>query len=940
MTTFGTQCRGPTCPGGDTVASAQATSSQAFLCRMPVLVPFTSAASGFNYFASQDATLGDVTVHFASTVGAAVGQTFTSPAWGDNVFATVSAVTSTTITFSRGVANYVNSATLALSYIAELQAAGIPFGVVVFNLDGQTNTGSGPILTSPATWRNQMVLTHQAIASTGAPPILYAFENEEDGRGTIVDPGPPPIHSGDTSTIAQYIEKLGIGVDVGQQFGIPVMDSGTTTTGLVFAYWFHLFYEIGTTESRAAADVFSGATLSKNEQQFNIAGRLPTSTNLLGTFGSAEFSGFITNDILTVTQVLSGVVTTGTNAALFGAGVALGTYEPPISQLVLAQLDGVAGGAGHYRVSIPQMVPLTTMTLGSVPPTQRLRIQKVNQLLAAYAHVGTTFVNVHWYQVVPRAWADVIKWMQTIVPLPVVFGEVGIYSQSSVDVVAALSAAEALGAPYAFWWNQQNSPGPGSVALANPDNTLRMSGHAFVNYVTNTKPLLVGQPPLPPASSTPPQPPSPPPPLTPGRLSTNGKNLYLPNGRFFTPRGFNFTNDTDLSSDPATVVSMGGNTVRCLLPFYYDPNGTCASTFPYSSFDAFDPASPATGYLNPTVLATFLAQVNAAIAAGLWPIAGMKGADCDFGTAIDPTTGLYITEMFRQAWVYLAGVLKGISGIAMYEVLSEPRPTNNHYDNTNNAPVITGNPNTSKGPGAAWLFNLVIPSIRAVDPNTIVAFGPAGTYDPRNVEVLWNNIYPVNQYNTTVMSNFYELSGSDTPGPRYGDYVLQLKTFYPGFPNGGSTYLPYPGTYFDTDGARPSAGGSYPGKGKSVTMNSTFLSGLMGVLHSFKLKYQVPVIIDQVGLRTGTPQAYQYISDVLDIANGYGLGWTYWVLRYASPSAIPHGNDQGIIWQDTDHTWHTKNGADPANLILNADGTFGGQSPLNWYALLAAKLTA
>ena len=507
MTVFGVQCSTTTCPGGSLPAAAAEVGAGLVLCRTNVLTPFTQLRTGANFFVNQDQLAGDTQIYFTNNTGVLVGDKFSSPAWGDDIVVTAIGVghsPPSKVTFDTPLNNYVQCPVPALAQIAACQTAGLRYLLAIYNLNGIKLTGSGPILTSAATWRNQVVLTLQAIAAMGQMPECLICENEEDGLDLVTDPGPPPVHNGDSSTVPQYLEKLAIVIDVGLQFGLPTTDSGTTIVGLQSAYWFYLFYTLGTVESRQQADIFVTTGFSKAPGQFNFAGNTPSSNNPLGAYGTAEFIATIDGTLMTVTKLISGSITTGPTETLFGPGVAPGTYDPPTVQYAIEQLNGFSGGRGQYRVAIPQNLGPTQIVVNAIRPTKQKRIQKVNQLLQAYAQIGTKYTNIHWYELIPQSMVGLLEWLYSIGLPQVIFGEVGTYSTSAVDVLAAMSGAIAFQAPYAVWWNEESVDNPpNAIALADRAGNVRNNGRAFASFNANQQPKMPGQPPLPAWSTLP-----------------------------------------------------------------------------------------------------------------------------------------------------------------------------------------------------------------------------------------------------------------------------------------------------------------------------------------------------------------------------------------------------------------------------------------------------
>ena len=419
----------------------------------------------------------------------------------------------------------------------------------------------------------------------------------------------------------------------------------------------------------------------------------------------------------------------------------------------------------------------------------------------------------------------------------------------------------------------------------------------------------------------------------PPRLVINGQTLSLPSGQPFVFRGINWDGaDVIPALDAPIAADLGANVVRITIAFWFDKsNGT--EPIPNAPFEAFNPTAP--GYCDPTQLAALDAAVNAAVAAGLWPIITVHGGDGNFGTYIEPNTGLPVIQLFGAFWAFLAARYSTTPNVAAYEILSEPHPTNNPQDNSNNP--ASGNGPTDTGPGVGWLYNYVIPLIRAVDPITPIVVGAAAGYNFRTFDQIMATIAPQNQGNLIGTADWFELGGTNYRGPRRnGGYVRQT-TLYPDFVN-GYNYTGYPGYYFDNRGNSPNDA-VYPGKGQQVYMNKDWLAAASAQFAAWSKQFNLPCFYNQFGGATGLPDMYQYTSDMADVFTEQGLGFVYWAQRL--PGTVPNGAGEGIIWQAPDNSWHLKNGQDPLTLVMDQFGQFSGEvSTLDWFALLKAKFTA
>lgn len=182
-----------------------------------------------------------------------------------------------------------------------------------------------------------------------------------------------------------------------------------------------------------------------------------------------------------------------------------------------------------------------------------------------------------------------------------------------------------------------------------------------------------------PSTGTPPPPP-PPPPL-PARLTLDGARMLAPDGSALTLRGMNEGTWGEMrSGDAAAIAAQGGKVVRVLIRWWGLYGGADVES------RALDNAP---GHFKPDHLAQFLKEVQWCIDAGLWVIpvidsnCGQNGLQdaamaqyCDasgsFPGGRNFWTDLSQRAVFKEAWVYLAGVLKNYPKIAFYELLPEP----------------------------------------------------------------------------------------------------------------------------------------------------------------------------------------------------------------------------------------------------------------------------
>ena len=352
------------------------------------------------------------------------------------------------------------------------------------------------------------------------------------------------------------------------------------------------------------------------------------------------------------------------------------------------------------------------------------------------------------------------------------------------------------------------------------------------------------------------------------RLTVQGSEILDPSGNPIILRGFNW-GDWDIAQqqDAADNVSQGANVVRIPFSWYYDSSGTTGCG---TGQDTYDPNSPQTGYINPSDLAILDQEVTWATSAHLWTDIVARGEDCDFWT--NPK----IIPEFIAMWTFVAQHYKNTPYIGAYELISEPSP----------AKLPNKDPNN---PEVKALYEKTIAAIRTIDPKTPIIVGAAQTYDIRDLPA----IYMSDQSNLIYTADFFEPYS----------YVLEDKGTSPGTAS-------YPGYFPDTSGANKKTYTCvYPGQGTTVLLNKTFLAGLLSCATSFRSTYNVPVWINQVGIRTATPGSSQYIQDTLDLFRSDNLGFAWWTYRvqYKS-SGMRTGDfgsgDLGVYYQNSDNSWH------------------------------------
>jgi Cellulase (glycosyl hydrolase family 5) len=181
------------------------------------------------------------------------------------------------------------------------------------------------------------------------------------------------------------------------------------------------------------------------------------------------------------------------------------------------------------------------------------------------------------------------------------------------------------------------------------------------------------------AAPAPPAPAPAPPPSVPARLTLNGPTMLTPEGAPIVLRGINEGTWGEMrGGDAAAIAAQGANVVRVLIRWW--------GLYGKPEINSRDDPSP--GHFEPGHLAQFLQEVQWCIDAGLW-VVPVIDSDCGQG-AQDPDTLAYCDpngshpggrnfwtdlsqrQLFKEAWVHLAGLLKDTPKIAFYELLPEP----------------------------------------------------------------------------------------------------------------------------------------------------------------------------------------------------------------------------------------------------------------------------
>lgn len=317
-------------------------------------------------------------------------------------------------------------------------------------------------------------------------------------------------------------------------------------------------------------------------------------------------------------------------------------------------------------------------------------------------------------------------------------------------------------------------------------------------------------------SPEPPPPPPPPPPPAPARLSLSGATMKLPNGTPVVLRGMNEGTWGEMRSyDAHDIAAQGATVVRVLIRWW----GL------YGTPDIESRADSAPGHFDPAHLQQFLKEVQWCIDAGLWVVpvidsnCGQNGLQsADMARYCDPTgsypgghnfwTDLAMRQRFKEAWLYLAGILKDYKNIAFYELLPEP---------------LEGR-DSSHGAEVSAFYQELMAAIDTVDKRTPFLVGARDAY------------------NIALCDEAYIADA------RWANRVV------------------YTGNLFLRTG-------------KTQAENIANLESRLGALVAMRNNRNVPVFIQQFGVRTGDDPGNFYLDAGLSRMNAAGVGYTGWQWR-------------------------------------------------------------
>jgi len=317
--------------------------------------------------------------------------------------------------------------------------------------------------------------------------------------------------------------------------------------------------------------------------------------------------------------------------------------------------------------------------------------------------------------------------------------------------------------------------------------------------------------------------PPPPPPLLPARLTLSGSKMLLPDGTPTVLRGMNEGTWGEMrSTDAATLAAQGAKVVRVLIRWWGLYGGT----------DVESRVDTSPGHFDPAHVAQFLKEIQWCLDAGLWVIpvidsnCGQNGLqNAGMVTYCDPSgrfpgghnfwTDLTQRQLFKEAWIYLAGLLKAMPNIAFYELLPEP---------------LAGRDATYAAQVSAFYQELM----------TAIEDGAGDTRTPFLVGAR-------DAYNINLCDEAYIAT------PRWANRVV------------------YTGNLF----IHPTG---------NQTTDLATIDSRLGALSAMGSSRNVPVFIQQFGVRTADDPGQVYLDAGLSRMNAAGIGYTGWQWRQNTPS--------------------------------------------------------
>jgi len=325
------------------------------------------------------------------------------------------------------------------------------------------------------------------------------------------------------------------------------------------------------------------------------------------------------------------------------------------------------------------------------------------------------------------------------------------------------------------------------------------------------------------------------------RLTINGSTVSSPEGPILL-RGFSFMYRNKASFDQVTeqdksITSLlpKANLAR-LVMVHWDDSGAGEPGSDCRSPDA------STGYITQTCLTQWDQAVHwAAVEANMWVTLTLRAALAagDGGpnqTVFDNST---MRAQMISMWSFIAHRYANVTNIAGYEVMSEPRVTDEVAIHSFHKDACA----------AVW----------AADQHSVCFIGPGAFYDR-------NNLNPG-----------YLLQG--------GGAVMYVANFFE--PNlwvsGKNKNIAYGQKANCCEVTKKTSCGGAKGCNTQVTFDKVWLSQQLNIALNFGTDNDVPVYIDQWGVHAdsggGDTVRTQYLTDILNLFDVGKLHWAYWDWR-------------------------------------------------------------
>ncbi len=314
-------------------------------------------------------------------------------------------------------------------------------------------------------------------------------------------------------------------------------------------------------------------------------------------------------------------------------------------------------------------------------------------------------------------------------------------------------------------------------------------------------------------SSESPQADGPPAIAPPARLTLNGSQMLLPGGTPTILRGMNEGTWGEMRDhDASDLAGNGARVVRLLIRWWGLYGGTDVDSRSY------DPN--AKGHFDGNHVDRLLQEIQWCLDAKLWVVVAIDSNCGQYGqqsTEMESYcdnsnfwTDLNQRQLFKEAWVYLAGLLKSYPNVAFYEVLPEPLQ----------------NSKASDGPSVAQFYQEIMTAIED------------GTGDKRTPFLIGGP----NAYDITLCDSVY------LSDPRWKNRVVYTGNLFI-HPNG------------------------------TQQQNLDTIDKRIGALTSMRSNRNVPIFVQQYGVRTGDDPNEFYLDYGLNKLNSLGVGYTGWQWR-------------------------------------------------------------